>query len=309
MWVADAAKHLLESLLGIEWPDGDPGRCRQAANYWRQAATAAQEARSRALVVDQTVITTSSGQAVDAFDGSVHRFMEFLGALAAECNTLAGALDRYADELDATRHRLAVIAEQVAADIAVTVAFGFITAGLSNLASAGVLAAFGVEAISELSGLALAVARIATTLSYYTMDSLVFGAMDQGSQAIVLAANGDAVGSLPENVIKGLQIGVANVSFDGFLDIEFAAVNKARAVASAQPGLLGRLGTKVPADVTTTSLPLRAGARLAASSLAYSPTLHVEQGTDLLPDEAAMEQKALIHLGGRLLVDRYRLSR
>jgi uncharacterized protein YukE len=309
MWGADAAKHLLESFFGIQWPDGDPDKCRQAAGYWRQAAAAVDDARGRTQAAAQAVSATCSGRSVDAFAADVTRFSGFLDALAAECRTLAGALDQYADQLDTVRHRLIVIAEQVAADIAVTIAFGFLTAGLADLASAGVLAAFGVEALSELSGLMLTVARIASTLSYYALDSVVYGAMDQGSQALVLAANGDPVGSLPDNVVKGLQIGVANVGFDAAIDLEFTAVNKARALAAAQPGLLGRVGTRIPEDVTTTNLPLRAAARLGASSLAYSPILHAEQGTDLLPDQSAMEQKLTIHFAGRLLVDRFRLGR
>lgn len=309
MWGADAAKELLESFFGIRWPDGDPEKCRQAAGCWRRVAEAVDDARGRSGAASRNLSATNTGLTVDAFAGAVTRFGDFLDALAAECRTLAGALDEYADELDTVRHRLMVIAEQVAADIAVTVAFGFITAGLSDLAGAGVLAAFGVEALSELSGLMLVVARIATTLSYYALDSVVYGAMDQGSQVVVLAANGDPVGSLPGNVVKGLQIGVANVGFDGALDLEFAAVAKARAVAVARPGLIGRIGARVPEDVTATSLPLRATARLGASALAYSPILHAEQGTDLLPDQPAMEQKAAIHYGGRLLVDAYRLSR
>lgn len=309
MWGADTARKLLESFLGVDWPDGDSGKCRQAAGYWRQAAAALEDARGRTQAASQAVTATGAGETVDAFAGDVGRLTGFLDAAAAECRTLAGALDQYADQLDTTHHRLIVLAEQVAADIAVTVAFGFITAGLSDLAGAGVLAAFGVEALTELSGLALAVARIATTLAYYALDSVVYGAMDQGSQALVLAANGDPVGSMPDNVLKGLQIGVANVGFDGFLDVEFAAVNKARAIAVAQPGLVGRLGARVPEDVTATNLPLRATMRIASSSLAYSPILHAEQGTDLLPDQSAMEQKAAIHYVGRLLVDRYRIGR
>jgi hypothetical protein len=309
MWGADAAKHFLESFFGIEWPDGDPDKGRQAAGYWRQTAAAVDDAFGRGQAARQAVTATSTGASVDAFDADVIRFTGFLDALGTECRTLARALEQYADQLDTTRHRLAVIAEQVAADIAVTVAFGFITAGLSNLVSAGMLAAFGVDALAELSGLMLAVARIATTLSYYTLDSLVYGAMDQGGQALVLAANHDPVGSLSDNVIKGLQIGVANVGFDGTMDLEFAAVAKARTIAAAQPGLIGHLGTRIPKNVTATNLPLRATARIAASSLAYSPILHAEQGTDLFPDESAMEQKTAIHYAGRLLVDRYRLGR
>jgi hypothetical protein len=306
--IEDVARAALEQFLGIDWPDGDPGRCRVASGDWAQLAAEINAIAVRAEAARAAIAQSGSAPSLEAFDRYATVLTRYLARLAAECREMtATALDEYAAQLETTRHQLIVIGEQVAAEIAVTVVYGFITAGLSSLATSAVLAVAGVESMEALSGLALAVARVAALLAYYVPDAIVYGTMDQGSQALVLAANGDPMGSLSSNLKTGFQIGVANAAWDGSVDSQLAVLTRLRALAVARPGVVARVVGKINKDVAGRSVPARALARFTGSALVYTPTLKTEQGhDDVLPSDAALEQKAAIHFGGRVGVDIFR---
>jgi len=295
---------MLENFFGIDWPKGDPARCRHAAELWREMAKHVDVARTAIHQATGKALQTSRSGALDAFANDVATYENALTGLAEALSGLAKALDEYAHSLDEVRHKLIVIAEEVAADIAATIAFGFVTGGLDTLVSGPVLAALGVRAVATISTFAEFAAFIVSRLAYYAVDSAVYAALDQGAIMAVDAANGEPV-SLSDNLTSAGQIAVANVGYDAAVDGQFAVLNKARGAVAAL-GPIGRLAGRLPAKAET-SVALRAGVRLSSSALAYSPILHAEQGnSDLLPDQSAMEQKMLIHLVGRAAVDKIR---
>lgn len=296
-------RHVL-SIFGVDWPEADAGTCRHAADLYRSLAGHAEDARVTSGNALKEATSDSTSKSLDAFATDLEDYRTRLSAVEKECNSLADALDEYAKNVDEVRHQLIVLGEQIAADLVVTTAFGFVTGGLSDLAGYATAMAFGVDAVADLSGLALTVARIVSTITYYTIDSVAYGAVDQAATVGVNAANGDPVGSWSQNLKQAGQIAVANVAFDGAVDGGFPALNKLRTLAPT------RIADHLPADFST-SVPGRAVVRLGASSLAFTPVLHAEQGDsgeDLMPDRKAWAEKVALHMGGRVMVDKVRFK-
>ncbi|MFZ3567781.1 PE-PGRS family protein [Streptomyces sp. BH097] len=133
-WVLD--------LLGYSWPDADEDKIHEAAEAWRQFATAVRDTQNGGASAASAVLGSNSGDAAQGFEDAWKKFSGGAGggylddaAMAAEI--LAFALDAVA--LIVVASKIAVIAQLIALafEIAAAQAAAPVTFGLSEIGAAG----------------------------------------------------------------------------------------------------------------------------------------------------------------------------
>src|SRR5437868_8515918 len=95
-------------VAGLFWPQGDPGKLRQAAQAWREMGTALSTAEGTCHGAARLVVGSNEGPAIDAFGrywGKWEGGDGYFELSFQSCGQMAEALDRYADAVDQARQR------------------------------------------------------------------------------------------------------------------------------------------------------------------------------------------------------------
>ncbi|WP_067175789.1 WXG100-like domain-containing protein [Microtetraspora niveoalba] len=216
------------STLAVEWPEGDPGRLREAAEIWEGLAAAIERTRGDANDAVAGVLANNSGPAVDAFRNMwTGRFAAYPGDIATYCRAVAKACREYAKAVEITRYVLIVLAVQMLVNILFTVAWGWGTAGVGSLVQKQIIEkAFRGRAILQKKLFKLSVEKIIYNSFYYLGDSLGYAGGQQIIQWSIFEIagvkkdfNGNEVTSLGENAVQfGRGFG-ANMAFNGVYDL------------------------------------------------------------------------------------------
>jgi hypothetical protein len=279
----ETAAYIMSGLIGLPYPEGDPAVLRAAARHWRTvSATMADAEKMAEKSVAAMAETSQSGEAITAFRELTGNVLPRLGQLKVATEGLAVALEEYAELLEQKRHTFNHMAWQVAVDIGVTVAFGFITVGLYSAVKAVYLAR-AVVAFFQVFGAyrrgALLCAMLAT---YFTLDSIFYTALDVGAIKAVDWRYGEKGKDWKDMTV---QTFVGNMAFDGaFQGQEY-------------------LATRFVGAAFANNVWVRAAMRMGASGLVYSPVANMVGGssfTGSFPNQNDWEQKTAIHMFGRV---------
>jgi len=288
-------------LTGRHIPTGDPQRCRQAAQALNQASVQVGAVAQRLATMAGEVHAIGEGHGHEAFLDAAQHLATYSGELALTLARAGDGVNGLADQIDDAWNDI----WQALAGIAVTIAFGFVTAGIADLVEGPLLIAAGGRIAWVLSRYSAAVkalaARIGAAPIYYLLDGLAWAAMDQGASDVVLAAQGRP----PNGAGDFGKSASSNVAFDATFDATQAAAKKV--LGAALPGPLGHVAAALlNPNARAVRLLGRAGGRM-TSSTAYTAVNNLESGADsaadLVPTDAQWQQKELSHLVGRTAVD------
>src|SRR5207302_1322456 len=165
-------------MAGLFWPQGDPGKLRQAAQAWREMGSALTAAEGTCHGAASLVVGSNEGPAIDAFSHYCSKWEGgggYFELSAQSCGQMAEALDRYATAIDQARQRVEEIAATAATVLAVGLILTVVTVGISDAAagaaSAGLVAAaaaVGVDlsaTVASIGGTILAGAAIGAAAS------------------------------------------------------------------------------------------------------------------------------------------------
>jgi hypothetical protein len=279
----ETAAYIMSGLIGLPYPEGDPAVLRAAARHWRTVsgtvADAEKVAEKSAAVMAEN---SQSGAAVTAFYELTETVLPRLGQLKVATERLAVALETFAEELEQKRHTFNHMAWQVAVDIGVTVAFGFITVGLYSAVKAVYLARAVVAFFQVFGAYRRAAMMCAMLATYFTLDSILYTALDVGAIKAVDAAYGEKGKDWKDMTV---QTFVGNMAFDGaFQGQEY-------------------LATRFVGKAFANNVWVRAAMRMGASGLVYTPVANMVGGkpvAEWLPTRDEWEQKTAIHMLGRV---------
>lgn len=149
---------LIEAAVGWVWPNGDPGRLRDAARAW---STAANSLRTAARLVPEAVIAIQSQQSPEVADAVTvcQSTGRHIGDVADGCDDLGRACAEYADHLEQAHRE---IIEELEELIAWTVA-------IEAAGAVGSLVTFGgaevAAQVAEAARIAATAARIGSIIS------------------------------------------------------------------------------------------------------------------------------------------------
>jgi hypothetical protein len=229
-------------MLAVEWPEGDPGKLRQAAEILDELAKKIDAAHVAADDAAVRVWLHNSGPGVDAFkkmwQGTPSRstrpdlappqgFSGYPPQVAAYCRRVAQACRAYAGCLDTIRHVLIVLAVQAWVNMLFTSMYGWGTAGVAGMVQKQIMERFFTRlAQSQLKIFRVSVEKIVFSCFYYALDSVAYAGIQQAMQVGIFAAtgvrkdpNGTDVLSLHTNAIQFTQAFVANAAFDAVWDL------------------------------------------------------------------------------------------
>ncbi|MEV0265203.1 DUF6531 domain-containing protein [Streptomyces sp. NPDC050617] len=201
MSAAEKAKGILEH-LGLHWPDGDPGKLREAAKAWRTFAGRVDDVHTPVHHAASSLIHNNKGEAIDAFEVFWSRYAKDGGAgwlhdLAKASRDMADGLDELARRIDDARHKLWTSIEASAAVIVAGAAATWFTAGLSDIP-----AALAVEGILGLgSELELALVTAAEEIAANALAGAAIG----GVETVAL----DLAVAQPVKILRGDQSGIS----------------------------------------------------------------------------------------------------
>lgn len=201
MSVADEARHVLEK-LGLKWPDGDPGKLREAADAWRAFADSVDKVRTPVDNAAQALIHNNKGESIDAFETFWSRYAGkgdkgWLNDIPKAARELAKNLDKLAHAIDDAVDKLWTKIGIEAGVILAGVGLAWLTVGLSTAASAA-----AATAVIEL-GTAVGV-TISTVVAEVAATTLVMAAF-AGVESVTV----DLAVAQPMKISAGLQQGLS----------------------------------------------------------------------------------------------------
>ncbi|GAA5062440.1 hypothetical protein HNP84_007936 [Thermocatellispora tengchongensis] len=271
------------AMLGVEWPEGDPDKLRQAADIWDELAGKLETSTTAANTAASLVWRDNAGAGIDAFrEMWTGTFAPYPAAIAATCRRIAAACRQYADVLETVQKTLLVLAIQLYINMLYTIAWGWATAGISTLATRLVERAFKSRAWFAKKFLRTTVGRIVDRLLYYTLDSIAYAGGQQAIQWGVFAASGvrrdqsgAEVTSLGENAEQFYRNFVANMAFNGVADASLLIPGLNRIADTRTGGFVARM----------------------LGSTTYTSVDNILQGRwdDPLPDWDQMIAKLIVH--------------
>jgi hypothetical protein len=289
-------------LTGRHIPTGNPQGCRAAAQALHQAGVDVGAMAQRLGTMVGEVHTIGEGKGHEAFMEAASHLAVYSGELSLVLGGLGDGVNGLADSIDDTWTEI----WEDLAGIAVTIAFGFVTAGIADLVEGPLLIATGGRIAWALSRFSTAVkalaARIGTVPTYYLLDAAAWSAMDQGATNAVRALQGQ-----PRNGMgDAARSAAANVAFDATFDATQAGTKTV--LRSLLPGPLGMVAAALlKPNARAVSLLGRVGLRM-TSSTAYTAADNVlagrvEEPADALPTDPQWHQKEASHVVGRTAVD------
>ncbi|GAA0954979.1 WXG100-like domain-containing protein [Virgisporangium aurantiacum] len=280
---SETAAYIMSGLIGLPYPEGDPAVLRAAARHWRSVSAATAESEKVAERAAKAMAENAqSGNAVTAFYELTEEVLPRLGQLKVATERLAVGLEKFAEELEKKRHTFNHMAWQVAVDIGVTVAFGFLTVGLYSAVKAVYLARAVVAFFQVFGAYRRAALMCAMLATYFTLDTIAYTALDVGAIKAVDWAYGEKGKDWKDMT---LQTAVGNLAFDGAFQ--------------GQEYLAARFVGKAFAN----NVWVRAAMRMTSSGLVYTPVANLVAGkpaNELLPTQNEWEQKTAIHMLGRV---------
>jgi hypothetical protein len=205
--------------VGIPWPDADTGKARQAGQDWKGLGMAAQAALDQGNNAANVLCANNTGQAMAAFSQYWDEFggtgkTANLEVLVGCCNAMSEACDNFADAVDKAKSDLEEKAAEIGAAIGGGIALTLFTAGMSDAAASGVVAAIVPEAWAAVSLLGTTVGEIASTILGGAMLGFADTAMEQVTKNLVQLGFGEKVtGPDWSEIGQGVAIG----SVAGFL--------------------------------------------------------------------------------------------
>ncbi|MEV5509361.1 DUF6531 domain-containing protein [Streptomyces orinoci] len=184
--------------MGMWWPDGDPHKCRKAADAWRTFAKAVDDVIKPVDGKSAALIHNNKGEGIEAYAEFWRRYHAgpgkgWLDDVAESSRHMAEALDKYADAID---HAIHQIEKRIAIDLAVLGA-GIALALASGGALSGAAAGVAAEVISMAGGLGLVVSEAAAEVLGTAVAAAAFG----GVESVVV----DAAVAQPLQIATGLR--------------------------------------------------------------------------------------------------------
>ncbi|WP_214411682.1 WXG100-like domain-containing protein [Sphaerisporangium fuscum] len=235
------------AMLAVEWPEGDPGDSRKAAEIFDGLAKKIDEGLVAADDVARRVWLDNSGAGIEAFKamwrgagaGSPapyagatpparpQGFSAYPTEVAAYCRRVAGACRAYADCVETVRYVLIVMAVQLWANMLMTSMYGWITGGMSKFVQDRIMKKYFQDlARIQLKIFRMSVHTIVQNAFYYTLDSVAYAGIQQGMQWGIYQAsgvqkdiNGTDVLSMKTNAVQFWQAFAANMAFEGMYDL------------------------------------------------------------------------------------------
>lgn len=216
---------------GVEMPKGDAARARQAAAVWAGLADRLESSLRTTGPVAADVWEANSGAGIDAFQKFwTTEFAPYAGDVAAYCRKVQATCAGYAQAIDQMRFALTVLAVQTWANIAYTIAYGWVTGWAGTLAE---LAVIRDRAAIQAAVQKTLFQKIVIKLLEYLIDSVGYAAGQQLVQLGVFGA-GDLFGkydattdkifgfdpySARANSVQFAEGVGANAAFDGTADL------------------------------------------------------------------------------------------
>jgi hypothetical protein len=279
----ETAAYIMSGLIGLPYPQGDPEVLRAAARHWRKvSAIIAESEKVAERAVGVMVEGGQTGAAITAFYDLTEQVLPHLGQLKLATEHMAMGLEKFADHLQQARHEFNYLAWKVAVDIGVTVMFGFLTIGIGSAVAVVYLSRAAIVFFRVFGAYQKAAIIAAASVTYWTLDSIAYTALDVGAIKAVDYAYGEK-GTDLKKMINGTFWG--NMAFDAAVDGEAKFIQS-------------WLGKAVASNVW-----VRAAMRMSASGLIYTPVDNAVQGkaiADWLPDENQREHKVAVHALGRV---------
>jgi hypothetical protein len=279
----ETAAYIMSGLIGLPYPEGDPEVLRAAARHWRNVSAVMAESEKVAERAARVMAENAqTGDAVTAFYDLTEEVLPRIGQLKVATEQMAVGLEKFADHLQQARHEFNHLAWKVAVDIGVTVAFGFLTVGLGSAVATVYLSRAFIVFFRVFGAYQKAAVIAAASVTYWTLDSIAYTALDVSAIKAVDWAYGE----------KGDNgVGMAGRTFAGNMAFDAVVDGEATLIKSY-------LGKAVAGNVW-----VRAAMRMSASGLVYTPVDNMLQGkalSDWLPDRNQWEQKTVVHALGRV---------
>jgi hypothetical protein len=205
--------------VGVPWPDADTGKAREAGQAWKSLGAAAQAARDQGNNPANVLCANNTGKAMSAFSDYWNEFggtgkNANLEVLVGCCNAMSDACDKFADAVDKAKSDLEEKAAEIGAAIGGGILLTVFTAGMSDAAASGVVAAIVPEAWAALTLLGTTLGEIATTVLGGAMLGFADAAMEQVTKNLVQLGFGEkASGPNWAELGQGVAVG----SFAGFM--------------------------------------------------------------------------------------------
>lgn len=232
------------AMLGIEWPEGDPGKLRTAAYILDDLARKIDEGVVVADEAAMRVWLENAGPGIDEFrkmwqgvpsgpsgplgyQDPAQGFSGYPPQIASYCRRVAEGCRAYAGCIETIRHVLMVLAAQAWVNMLFTTMFGWTTAGLANTVQEKIMEKYFRQlAQSQLKIFRISIEKIVFSFFYYAADSVVYAGIQQGLRAGIFAATGvrkDLEGSdvlsAKTNAIQFAQALGANAAYNGVWDL------------------------------------------------------------------------------------------
>ncbi len=163
---------VIQSLVGMLWPNGDEEMLKSAGNAWRDAGAGIDQARAQS----ERGIGLLSGQRspeLYVIEGALEEFRGQLSELASACNELGDSCTEYANELQTSheqvRNELVMLLATEVAIAGVSLAASILTVGISAFvgaaAGAAQLSATAARVASIIRIVVSAASRVGTRIS------------------------------------------------------------------------------------------------------------------------------------------------
>lgn len=147
--------HLIADLVGYVWPNGHQDLLRKAGSAWLTAASAISDAGDGVSEATAQIALVQSPEVGDATRACTE-MRGHIGDLSSACTTLGNACNEYAKHLDDAHHQvinmLVSLVEETAAMAAAGGLLTVVTAGISDAAAAGAIAARCAAVAAEVGG-------------------------------------------------------------------------------------------------------------------------------------------------------------
>ncbi|MFI6507398.1 hypothetical protein ACIBCT_07330 [Streptosporangium sp. NPDC050855] len=215
-------------MLGVQWPEGDPDKLREAADIWDRLADVVERTGADANGIAEQVWKNNGGAAIREFNELwTGTFRPYPGQLATFCRAIATACRDYARAVEITQYVLIVLAIQVWVNMVFTVAWGWATAGIGAAVQKQIMDRFFKgRAVLQMKLFKMSVEKIIYNSFYYLGDSIGYAGGQQVIQWSIFELagvkkdlTGNDVTGAGENAKQFGRGFVSNLAFDGVYDL------------------------------------------------------------------------------------------
>jgi hypothetical protein len=269
------------SMLAAPYPEGDPGKAREAGAVWAGLKADVVEWGQNGDDAARAIVTNNAGEGVQAFGDFWQRYgapappaKGEAARLADLCRRMSEACEEYATLVENAQRTFRTLALANFASLLYISTFPW-QAGVASEISQYLLRRAQAGILAKLLESALARTRLAK-LAEYSIGSAFFSVGDVAVKDGVKAARGEDIGSLGENLDEVMKEFVASVAFYGV------------SAAAAKP----------VSKITSNPDVQYFASRMAGGSLGYGPTygyLNGKRGDDLVPTVKDTTQRTLLY--------------